>query len=229
MEIVKKLTAVMEEVGGVAKREKNQAQGFNFRGIDSVVNAVSPALRKHGVIVIPTILSCDYDTVLIGKNQTAMGHVRVTVAYTFTAGDGSSIVATVAAESMDSGDKATAKAMSVAFRTALLQALCLPTDDIDPDAQSYERAEGIKSPVKTSAAPVKNADMTAKPDAGLTASKGQLTYIESRLKKVHGDKWRAEYAKITKTPFEELSTAEAIKVVQSLSTAAVDLPEEEPF
>jgi hypothetical protein len=225
MEIVKKLTAVMEEVGGVAKREKNQAQGFNFRGIDSVVNAVSPALRKHGVIVIPTILSCDYDTVLIGKNQTAMGHVRVTVAYTFTAGDGSSIVATVAAESMDSGDKATAKAMSVAFRTALLQALCLPTDDIDPDAQSYERAEGVRSPVKASAAPVK----PMKPEVGPMASKGQLTYIESRLKKVHGDKWRAEYAKITKTPFEQLSTAEAIKVVQSLSTAAVDLPEEEPF
>jgi hypothetical protein len=225
MEIVKKLTAVMEEVGGVAKREKNQAQGFNFRGIDSVVNAVSPALRKHGVIVIPTILSCDYDTVLIGKNQTAMGHVRVTVAYTFTAGDGSSIVATVAAESMDSGDKATAKAMSVAFRTALLQALCLPTDDIDPDAQSYERAEGVRSPVKASAAPVK----PMKPEVGPMASKGQLIYIESRLKKVHGDKWRAEYAKITKTPFEQLSTAEAIKVVQSLSTAAVDLPEEEPF
>jgi hypothetical protein len=41
---------------------------------------------------------------------------------------------------MDSGDKATAKAMSVAMRTALLQALCLPTDEPDPDATSYERA-----------------------------------------------------------------------------------------
>lgn len=49
---------------------------------------------------------------------------------------------------MDSGDKATAKAMSVAFRTALLQALCLPTDEIDPDAESYERssAEDVLAP-----------------------------------------------------------------------------------
>jgi len=47
----------------------------------------------------------------------------------------------VCAESMDSGDKATAKAMSVAYRTALLQTLCLPTDDVDPDAETYVRSE----------------------------------------------------------------------------------------
>ena len=58
-----------------------------------------------------------------------MGHVTVVVAYTFTAPDGSSIVTSAAGEAMDSGDKATPKAMSVAYRTALLQALCLPTDE----------------------------------------------------------------------------------------------------
>jgi hypothetical protein len=41
---------------------------------------------------------------------------------------------------MDSGDKAAPKAMSVAYRIALLQALNLPTDDADPDSQSYERS-----------------------------------------------------------------------------------------
>lgn len=45
----------MKEVGAIAKKDKNQAQGFNFRGIDSVVNAVSPALQKHGVIVVPSV------------------------------------------------------------------------------------------------------------------------------------------------------------------------------
>jgi hypothetical protein len=42
---------------------------------------------------------------------------------------------------MDSGDKAIAKAMSVAFRTALLQTLALPTDEADPDTSSYQRSE----------------------------------------------------------------------------------------
>lgn len=65
---------------------------------------------------------------------------RVIVQYVFAAEDGTTLAATVAAEALDSGDKATAKAMSVAFRTALLQALCLPTDEPDPDHDIYERA-----------------------------------------------------------------------------------------
>jgi hypothetical protein len=132
---------VMKEVGAVRKAERNTHQNFNFRGIDAVINAVSPAFRKHGVFCTPTVVDSTYESVQVGQNRTNMGHARVTVRYTFHATDGSSISATVSAESMDSGDKATAKAMSVAYRTALLQTLCLPTDDVDPDAETYVRSE----------------------------------------------------------------------------------------
>lgn len=138
--IVQALASIMDSVGAVRKADRNSSQNFNFRGIDAVVNAVSPALRHYGVVVTPELQSVEYGTVEIGKNRTAMGHVRVVVKYTFTAEDGSSLTATVPGEAMDSGDKATAKAMSVAFRTALLQALALPTDEPDPDLHSYERA-----------------------------------------------------------------------------------------
>jgi hypothetical protein len=67
-----------------------------------------------------------------------MGHARIEVRYSFT--DGTDTIATVVAgEAMDAGDKATAKAMSVAFRTALLQTFCLPTDEKDPDEDTYVR------------------------------------------------------------------------------------------
>lgn len=138
MEIIKAMSLVMEAVGGVSKTERNNHQGFNFRGIDAVVNAVSPALRKHGVVVVPRVVNSSYEVVAVGQKQTMQGHARVTVEYTFFALDGTYISATTVGEAMDSGDKATAKAMSVAFRTALLQALCLPTDERDPDADSYE-------------------------------------------------------------------------------------------
>lgn len=138
--IAQALSEIMKSVGGIAKKDRNQAQGFNFRGIDSVVNAVSPALQKYGVVVFPTVEDYSYDTVEIGRNRTAMGHVKVRVSYTFIGANGDAIKTTVVGEAMDSGDKATAKAMSVAFRTALLQALCLPTDEPDPDATSYERS-----------------------------------------------------------------------------------------
>lgn len=132
------LAAVMADCDHVAKRDRNEHQRFLFRGIDAVVNAVGPVLRKHGVIVAPNVESVTYDTVQTstGKPATAC---RVLATYSFYASDGSSIDTRVAAEAWDSGDKAAPKAMSVAFRTALLQALALPTDEPDPDSQTYER------------------------------------------------------------------------------------------
>jgi hypothetical protein len=143
LSIAQALNEVMKEVGAVKKNDRNASQGFNFRGIDAVVNAVSPALQKYGVIVVPSVEDYEYASVEIGKNRTVMGHVKVKVTYTFIGAGGDSIKATVVGEAMDSGDKATAKAMSVAFRTALLQTLSLPTDEPDPDSQSYERSEKV--------------------------------------------------------------------------------------
>lgn len=180
VQIIELLSKVMEDVGAVRKAERNQAQNFNFRGIDAVVNAVSPALRKHNVVVTPEIVSCDYTTVEIGKNRTAMGHCRVVVTYKFWAPDGSYLPSTVSAESMDSGDKATAKAMSVAFRTCLLQTLCLPTDDTDPDHEVYERSGG-RSEVPKPKAEVATTEL---PGASVTAeylSKFEKACFEANL------------------------------------------------
>lgn len=134
------LAAVMADVQAVRKGDRNQQQGYSFRGIDAVVNAVGPVLRKHKVTVSPRVDSYEYGTVEVGKNRTPMGHVRVIVTYTFHGPEGDSLPAQAPGEAMDSGDKATPKAMSVAYRTALLQALALPTDEPDPDGSSYERS-----------------------------------------------------------------------------------------
>lgn len=137
--IYEALAAVMADVQAVAKRDRNQHANYNFRGIDAVMNAVGPALRTHGVIVFPQVHDVTYENVTTstGKASTAC---RVRVNYLFCAQDGSRIEASVAGEAWDHGDKACPKAMSVAFRTALLQALCLPTDEPDPDTHTYERA-----------------------------------------------------------------------------------------
>ena len=132
------LSKVMGDVQSVRKDSKNQAQRFNFRGIDAVMNAVGPALRKHGVTIIPE----DVDThrsngITANGKQTAEVVLKVT--YRVYGPGGDSIHGRVAAEAMDFGDKAIAKAMSVAYRTFLLQALTIPTDDPDPDSVTYER------------------------------------------------------------------------------------------
>lgn len=138
MTVHQALSKVMAEVQAVRKDSKNQAQRFNFRGIDAVMNAVGPALRKHGVTILPEDVEVHRSngTAANGK-QTAEVVIKVTYRVYGPAGD--SIHGKVAAEAMDFGDKAIAKAMSVAYRTFLLQALTIPTDEPDPDSESYER------------------------------------------------------------------------------------------
>lgn len=135
------LNEIKQAVGAVGKGERNAQQGFNFRGIDAVVNAVAPAMIDAGVSVLPNVRTYDYGSVEVGKQRTPMGHARVVVEYTFVGPEGDTLTCSAAGEAMDSGDKATAKAMSVAYRTALLQALTLPTTEVDPDATTYQRTD----------------------------------------------------------------------------------------
>lgn len=144
--IVECLSIAMEAIRAVGKTGKNAQQNYNFRGIDAVVNAASPAFRKVGVVVTPDLRSVDYEAVEVGNKRSLMQSCKVVVAYTFHGPAGDSITAVAPGEAMDSGDKATAKAMSVAFRTALLQSLCIPTTESDPDEQAYERSPRPQRP-----------------------------------------------------------------------------------
>ena len=132
------LAKVMRSVDHVGKGDFNSHQKFSFRGIDGVLNAVGPALREHNVVVYPRLHDVSYEEVKTsgGKASTAC---RVVVDYVFASSDGSTVETRVAAESWDTGDKAMPKAMSVAMRTALIQALALPTDEPDPDSFTYTR------------------------------------------------------------------------------------------
>lgn len=130
--IYETILKVMEDVGAVRKDGWNNNQNFNFRGVDAVINACSPAMRKRGLLAIPTVLERldDKGTTSSGK---VMLIVRLKVKYTWINRYGDTLETIVVSESNDTADKGTAKAMSVALRTAYLQTLALPTDDKDPD------------------------------------------------------------------------------------------------
>lgn len=145
--VVQALAKVMAAVQSVGKGSMNTQQGYRFRGIDAVVNAVGPAFREHGVICLPTVEDVSYATVEVGKQRTQMRECTVRVRYVFHGPAGDSIECVTVGEAMDSGDKSTPKAMSVAYRVALLQALCIPTDEQDADSHTYERAAPRQEPV----------------------------------------------------------------------------------
>ncbi|WP_408895903.1 ERF family protein [Nocardioides sp. R1-1] len=132
---------VMADVQALGKNQRVDSgpARFNFRGVDDVMNAVGPVLRKHGVSVVPTAVTHSPETVTT-RSGAVMRNVTVFVTYSINGPAGDSMPGAAAGEAADSGDKATPKAMSVAFRTFLLEALCLPTDEPDPDTHQYERA-----------------------------------------------------------------------------------------
>jgi hypothetical protein len=131
------IAAVMLDMSreGIAKDKKNAAQGYKFRGIDDVYNALSPVLAKHQLVMLPKVLNRDV-VERQSKGGGAMFYVTVEVEFSLvSAEDGSEHVIKTYGEAMDSADKATNKAMSAAFKYAAMQAFCIPTEgDNDTDA-----------------------------------------------------------------------------------------------
>lgn len=174
MNIYQSICAVMNDIGAVGKDSKNAQQGFMFRGIDAVMNALKPALAKNKMFVVPKIINCDRDERTNAKGTTLF-YVRCTIEYTFYAEDGSHIEAVVIGEGMDAGDKATNKAMSIAFKYACFQVFCIPTEEmVDPDAECHE----VK-PKKVESTPEQQMDQIAE----TVITKLQLKALLDRLKK----------------------------------------------
>lgn len=138
--IYQAIAAIMQETDAITKDRKNQQQGYSFRGIDDVYNAVHPLFAKHGVFSVPTVLD-DKTEERTTKNGAALIYRVLKMKYTFFASDGSFIESVVIGEGMDSGDKASNKAMAVAHKYAIMQILSIPTDDPkDPENQNHEVA-----------------------------------------------------------------------------------------
>lgn len=132
---------------GIAKTKKNTQQGFMFRGIDDVYNALAPILSEFGLVVLPRVLN-RVETERETKSGGALFNVVVEVEFDFIAAeDGSRHVVKIFGEAMDSADKATNKAMSAAYKYAAIQAFCIPTSgDNDADATTYEVSPRRQAP-----------------------------------------------------------------------------------
>ena len=146
-EIYKALAAVNKSIKAIGKDRKNEQQGFKFRGIDDVMNELHSLFAANEVIILQTINSIDV-TERTNQRGTVIFSVRINITYHFTHSDGSMADVTVTGEAMDSGDKATTKAMSIALKYALLQMFLIPTEEEkDPDAVTHEVKAQLPNPV----------------------------------------------------------------------------------
>jgi len=142
MIVYKAINAVQAELAsiGITKSRRNtQGNGYNFRGIDDVYNTISPLLAKHGLCILPRVLSRQ----CVERKSNSGGNLFfITVEMEFdlvSSEDGSKHTIKTFGEAMDSGDKATNKAMSAAYKYAAFQAFAIPTEgDNDTENHTHE-------------------------------------------------------------------------------------------
>ena len=135
------IAKVMAGVGkdGIQKDRKNELQGYKFRGIDDVYNALSAHLVAAQLVILPRVLKRDV-TERVSNKGGALFYVVLDVEFdVVSAEDGSKHTVRTVGEAMDSGDKATNKAMSAAYKYMAMEVFCIPTDaDNDADAHTHE-------------------------------------------------------------------------------------------
>lgn len=130
---------------GIAKGRQNQQQGYSFRGIDEVMNALAPVLADSGLVILPRMISrsCTERTTQKGG---VLFYVVVEAEFDFVAvSDGSTHTVRMFGEAMDSADKATNKAMSAAYKYACFQAFCIPLQGT-PDADTVTHEVAAPTP-----------------------------------------------------------------------------------
>lgn len=134
--IYQSITNIMNESIAISKDKLNKTQGFKYRGIDDVMNTFYPLLSKHKVFIVPEVLEQMREERL-SKQGGNLIYSIMKIKYTFYAEDGTSVCATVIGEGMDSADKASNKAMSIAMKYAMFQVFCIPTEEMpDPDGDT---------------------------------------------------------------------------------------------
>lgn len=136
--IYKILNEVHKEISkiGISKDQSNRQQGYKYRGIDDVYNALSPIMAKHGLLILPKCI----DREIVERSTSKGGllfYQRVTVDFDLIAAeDGSTHTIRAYGEAMDSSDKSTNKAITSAYKYALFQIFCIPTESTDADEHS---------------------------------------------------------------------------------------------
>lgn len=223
--IYEAISNVMAEIGAIGKEKRNQQQGFMYRGIDDVMNALQPALVKNKVFIVPEVVNENREE-RTNKNGTLLFYTRLEILYKFYTTDGSFIETKVIGEAMDSGDKATNKAMSIAYKYACFQVFCIPTEEMqDPDAEVHELSKKDIKPKQTTNKPVQQSNSTQKSEQEIAAEQqkianqaigqAKVNVIKSELDRT-GVSEKAILSRYKVEKIEDITEELFIKVVSAL-------------
>jgi len=213
MKVYKAINAVQDELSkiGITKNKTNsQGAGYKFRGIDDIYNAISPLLAKHSLCILPRVLAREC-VERIAKSGGALFYVTVEVEFDFVcAEDGSKHTVKTFGEAMDSGDKATNKAMSASYKYACIQTFAIPTEgDNESDSQTHE----VNPRQIQSASPVNKTQLTESQVADFLASIDASTDL-SELEKAFKSAYRFAYGQQDQEAIKQFTNKKDAKKTQ---------------
>lgn len=150
-QIYKSLCAIQKEIGAIGKNKRSPGVSFAYRGIDDVMNELHPLLAEYGVTIVPEVVDHKREERLTTSGKPMIFSI-MTIRYHFVAIDGSEVVATVVGEGQDLSDKASNKAMAIAYKYACFQVFCIPTEEMakaDPDGYQPEASKPTADQLRT--------------------------------------------------------------------------------
>ena len=183
----------MKRIGAIGKNSTatntSGKQMYKFRGIDAVYNALNPVMSELGLFICPEVLEQTREERKSTSGGTLIYSI-LKVKFTMYAPDGSNVSCIVIGEGMDSGDKASNKAMSVALKYACFELFMIPTEEmIDPDAEVHEVApknapQTNRTPVPAAVSASAKVPAQKQPEAAETPKLSVTDYIKNEVSRM---------------------------------------------
>lgn len=183
-DVIEALQRVMRDLPGIGKGEKAAAQqgGYAYRGIEQITREAQVLFARHGVTFVPEVQGYEIREVTVGGKPWT--DTILTVAYTVygpgginrpsgglaaAPNDDCISVGPFVAIGRDGADKGANKAMTQAFKYALLQVLCISDKADDADQGSPEaEPRNQRSAVTRDQGPMRS------PEGEVTSSRGNV-------------------------------------------------------
>jgi len=144
--IYTKLADIQADIEGITKNHTNKSQGYDFRSVDDVLNMLHGLLVKHRVVVVPEKVGEARHEERPSKSGGILIARIYDIKYTMYAEDGSSVSAIVPGEGMDSGDKASNKALSGSYKYWAFLTFSIPTEGVLIDGDNGSPEPGKSQP-----------------------------------------------------------------------------------
>ena len=185
MNIYESIAAIQADVDFIGKDKQTTGQtSYKYRGVDQVLNTLHPLFAKHKVFAVPEVLEVLNREWKTTKTGNSVVYQTARVRYTFYAEDGSNVSATVLGEAMDSGDKASNKCMSVAYKYACFQILSIPTEettaDPDDDTETFAKPSAAEQAAQEKER-VPEITLEAVAAAGIQDPQGAIDWLEGKI------------------------------------------------